>query len=190
MLDSSAIRARVEEAKGGNVEAFGDVVLEFQGSIRGFIAMLGVGNDGVEDIAQEAFVEAFRVLNTYDLNRPFGPWLRGIARNRVRRWRDKTARDARVFDEKTVEYLLSCEIAEDACNEEETFQLEWLRQCLKTLPARAAEIVRLTYQERRKSADIARLLSSEPAAIRVTLGRIRMKLRECIESLHAAEGLR
>lgn len=189
-MEMNPIRLKLEAAAQGNVEAFGDIVMEFQESIRGFIAMLGVETSSVEDIAQETFVEAFKALGNYDLSRPFAPWLRGIARNCVRRWRAREPKDTQVAEEKTMDYLMNCEIGEDRYREEEDFQLERLKRCVHSLPARAAEIVRLKYQERRKSRDIGRLLGSQPSAIRVTLGRIRLTLRRCIQDLRAAEELR
>jgi RNA polymerase sigma-70 factor, ECF subfamily len=39
-----------------------------------------------EDIAQESFVAAIRRLETFDRERPFGPWLHRIAVNRAIDW--------------------------------------------------------------------------------------------------------
>ncbi|QKK08025.1 MAG: hypothetical protein HND58_07435 [Planctomycetota bacterium] len=37
----------------------------------------------VDDLFQETMVVAWRRIDDYDRSRPFGPWLRGIARNLV-----------------------------------------------------------------------------------------------------------
>jgi RNA polymerase sigma-70 factor (ECF subfamily) len=48
---------------------------------------------GAEDIAQEAFVAAFRRLDRFDRRRPFAPWLGAIVANRAIDWaRARTAR--------------------------------------------------------------------------------------------------
>ena len=39
-----------------------------------------------EDIAQEAFLQAIRVLDRFDRRRPFGPWLHRIVVNRAIDW--------------------------------------------------------------------------------------------------------
>jgi RNA polymerase sigma-70 factor (ECF subfamily) len=39
-----------------------------------------------EDIAQEAFLQAIRVLDRFDLTRPFAPWLHRIVTNRALDW--------------------------------------------------------------------------------------------------------
>ena len=43
-----------------------------------------VGGPDAEDIAQEAFVAAFRAMPKHEPGRPFYPWLRGILLNRAR----------------------------------------------------------------------------------------------------------
>jgi RNA polymerase sigma-70 factor, ECF subfamily len=44
--------------------------------------------DEAEDVAQEAFVRAYRAMQRFDTSRPLRPWLLGIARNLARnRWR-------------------------------------------------------------------------------------------------------
>jgi RNA polymerase sigma-70 factor, ECF subfamily len=48
---------------------------------------------GAEDIAQEAFVSAFRALDRFDRRRPFAPWLHRIVANRAIDW--SRARSAR-----------------------------------------------------------------------------------------------
>ncbi len=44
-----------------------------------------IGDSGeAEDVAQEAFVAAFRAMPTHEPGRPFYPWLRGILINRAK----------------------------------------------------------------------------------------------------------
>ncbi|MFT4687936.1 MAG: hypothetical protein ACJASX_004315 [Limisphaerales bacterium] len=42
--------------------------------------MIGVQAGSVDDLAQEAFMGAFRELDRFDSSEDFGTWLRGIAR--------------------------------------------------------------------------------------------------------------
>mgnify|MGYP001220835957 CR=1 FL=1 len=63
---------------------FAGLVEEHQASLRVFVRSLGVEPDWVDDMAQDAFVVAFREMDSYDPVCDFGKWLRGIARNLVR----------------------------------------------------------------------------------------------------------
>lgn len=66
-------------AHSGDTEAFDELLRRnLPGIYRLCAGMLG-GGDDAEDAAQETFVRAWQSLKRYDTDRPFGPWLRGIA---------------------------------------------------------------------------------------------------------------
>jgi DNA-directed RNA polymerase specialized sigma24 family protein len=50
------------------------------------VRSLGVDLDWVDDIAQEAFVTAYRQWESFDLEQDFGKWPRRIAAIVVRNW--------------------------------------------------------------------------------------------------------
>lgn len=65
----------------GDTEAFGELVNLYQVAVFNVAyRMLGVATEA-EDVTQDAFVRAYRSLNTYDLERPILPWLKKIAVN-------------------------------------------------------------------------------------------------------------
>ena len=72
---------------------FESLVVEHHVRVRAFVRSLGVAPDWVDDIAQEAFLTAYREWDSYDTSRDFGKWLRGIAANIVR---NEIRKDARV----------------------------------------------------------------------------------------------
>ena len=71
--------------------AFDLLVFEHHVQVRAFGRSLGVEPEWVDDIAQEAFLTAYRDWKTFD-PRGFGKWLRGIAANSVRDELGKNAR--------------------------------------------------------------------------------------------------
>jgi len=93
-------------AKAGDTDAFAVLVRRHQGRIYGFLLKSTRSRTAAEDLAQEAFLRAFRGLRTYDPDASFAPWLRRIAVNLAidwasdaRRWRaqewDEAAEAAR-----------------------------------------------------------------------------------------------
>ena len=58
------------------------------------LGRLGVANRDVEDVAQEVFVTAHRLVASYDASRRPEPWLYGLAKNAARNHR-KLVRHAR-----------------------------------------------------------------------------------------------
>jgi RNA polymerase sigma-70 factor (ECF subfamily) len=74
-------RDLVQQTRQGQVEAFGELVTRYQTAVFNVcLRMLGVREEA-EDLAQETFIRAFQRLETFDLERPFVPWIRRIATN-------------------------------------------------------------------------------------------------------------
>lgn len=72
-------RDLVLRTRGGEVDAFGEIVRRHQASVFNVCyRMLGERRDA-EDLAQEAFLRAYQRLASYDEGRPFGPWVRQVA---------------------------------------------------------------------------------------------------------------
>lgn len=182
MPDQAWVVSRIEQTCKGDLEAFGDLAEAFQSSLRGFIAMLGVPTAEVEDLAQETFLEAFKALKSFDTSQPFAPWLRGIARNLVLRYRTEAATAlARQKQARIREFLLQKEIPSPVLEAEDCSYLEHLSECLKKLSGKAAVLVQQRYYQQRNSAEIAAKTNQQPSAVRVALGRVRAELRKCIE---------
>ena len=73
--------ALVRKAREGDTAAFGEIVRRYQNLV--FATALQILRDPAlaEDVAQEAFVTAFRSLQDLRTESSFPPWLRKIARN-------------------------------------------------------------------------------------------------------------
>jgi RNA polymerase sigma-70 factor, ECF subfamily len=71
----------IQRARQGDGAAWEELVLAHQeGAFRFAYLFLG-DSDQAEDIAQEAFIRAFRSLDRFDPNRAFRPWLLSITAN-------------------------------------------------------------------------------------------------------------
>lgn len=81
MPDGLTDAALIAAAARGRREAFSELVKRHQGTV--FRIALRILRDEGEanDAAQEAFLKAFRNLQSFDTARPFAPWLYRIARN-------------------------------------------------------------------------------------------------------------
>ncbi len=68
-------------ARKGDLPAFEEVVRRYQRRVYATALRIVRSHDVADDVAQEAFVRAWRALERYDLGRPFGPWVCRIAAN-------------------------------------------------------------------------------------------------------------
>jgi RNA polymerase sigma-70 factor (ECF subfamily) len=80
----SAEPVLVARARAGSAEAFGRLVQLHQQGLRAFLRRLCGNAADADDLAQESFVFAWEHMARFDSNRPFRPWLFGIAWNKVR----------------------------------------------------------------------------------------------------------
>ena len=125
-------------------DRFVALVEEHQASLRAFVRTLGVDPDWVDDLAQDAFVVAYRELETFDEDRDFGKWLRGIARNLVRNELRKAGR-RRIMNEDLTRHLLL--VREPEPDLFDAMQVSALRDCMEELPRKSRELVHSRYHE-------------------------------------------
>ena len=167
------------EARAARDDLFADLVKEHQASLRVFVRSLGVESGWVDDLAQDTFVVAYREMDSYDLDRNFGKWLRGIARNLVRNELRKQGRHRRILHESLSQHLL--DLAENEKDREvDVIQLSALRDCVEQLPGRSRELVRSRYFEGWDATILADKFEMKAATVRQTLLRIRRQLYQCV----------
>jgi RNA polymerase sigma-70 factor (ECF subfamily) len=68
-------------ARSGDVVAFEEIVGRYQRRVYGVAYRIVRRHDVADDVAQETFIRAHRALDTFDVARPFGPWICRIAAN-------------------------------------------------------------------------------------------------------------
>src|SRR4029077_17130961 len=79
-------RALVQAAKGGDPGAVEELYRRHWGQAYRAAYLIARAAHAAEDIAQEAFLQAIRVLDRFDRARPFAPWLHRIVTNRALDW--------------------------------------------------------------------------------------------------------
>jgi len=76
--DEAAVLAR---ACGGDLLAFDEIVRRYQRRVYAVALRIVHRHDVADDVTQDTFVRAHQALGTFDLARPFGPWVCRIAAN-------------------------------------------------------------------------------------------------------------
>lgn len=164
-------------------QRFSDLVDEHHVALRAFVRALGVAPDWVDDVAQETFLKAYRELASFDDSRPFGPWLRGIARNIVRNELRASARRHRILHERVADIMLAV-----VDNDADPFEslgdsadvTDALRDCLAELSEKGRQLIKMRYADDLPASRIAESVGSNPPAVRQALVRSRGALRDCI----------
>lgn len=159
--------------------AFEPLMREHQSRLRAFIRSLGVDDAWVDDVAQEAFLIAYRRMADFQAEADFGKWIRGIARNLVANELRKKGRRSRLLHDSLAEVLWKCqpESLETASND----LLPVLEECVGRLPAHSQELLQRRYASGENACDLARELRLSADAVRQHLLRIRVAVKRCVE---------
>src|SRR4030095_5909380 len=75
--DAALVRPTLADAP----RAFEELIRRYQRKVHAVARAQGVPSDGVDDVVQEAFLEAFRGLTRLRAHESFGPWILQITRN-------------------------------------------------------------------------------------------------------------
>jgi RNA polymerase sigma-70 factor (ECF subfamily) len=167
---------RIEDSKRSEFES---LVVEHHVRVRALVRSLGVDPDWVDDVAQEAFLTAFRQWETFDQSRDFGKWLRGIAANIVRNEIRKDARRQRILHTELAEILLDRYL--ESQKKHEPVAIDAVRQCVDKLPPKSQQVVQGRYRDGLAAPQLAQELALSAANVRQMLVRIRRQLKQCIE---------
>jgi RNA polymerase sigma-70 factor, ECF subfamily len=169
----------IRAAQEGSAEAFTDLVRHHQHAVRACIAVRLGDPHEAEDLAQEVFVTAFTRLSEFDVDRPFGPWLRGIAfnllRNHARKFRPRA-----IGGNEELTALLDQRVAMECDATRESALLSALRDCLERIEGPSRELLRLRYSEENSVRQLAARLRRGYSALTMQLHRLRELLARCI----------
>ena len=158
------------------------LVKEHEGMLFSYVLSI-VGDPGLaEDVVQEAFVQAYRKLDTLKDKEAFSPWLRTIARNMACAELQKKGREVPT-DPEIIQGMEDVYGRLDDAATGDTWQerTEVLRSCFEALPDTLRSACHLHYFEDKKTDEVASLLSVGLSAVLKRLERARKAIRRCIE---------
>jgi RNA polymerase sigma-70 factor (ECF subfamily) len=156
--------AWVTAARDGDTDAFAQLVRAHQEAAFRAAYLIVRDAAAAEDVAQEAFVRAYRALGSFNAGDPFRPWLLRIATNlalnevRGRRRREGFA------------------VASD--------ELRELDLALQQLPERDRAVLYLRHFFELSEKEMAVALNCAPGTVKSRLNRASARLRDVIEREH------
>lgn len=135
----------------------------------------------VDDLFQDAVLVAWRRLADYDRSRPFGAWMRGIARNLVMDHLSRLGRE-RPTDDALLDAIERRAEAHDGADREEfRARLERLDECVAALPEEYRSVIHHCYRLDAPVARIAAEAGASVEAIKKRLQRARAMIAACME---------
>jgi RNA polymerase sigma-70 factor, ECF subfamily len=188
-IEAAETRSLLDRAKAGETEAFGELCRAYETRLLRQALTL-CGNPTVaEDLAQDAFVEAWKCLRRYNGQCQFFTWLCAILINRYRN--SKRERRFILFsslatsnkdEQATIERL-----PDQVCSPDEATQLREqaavVLQCIETLPRKHQQVIYLRFY-------VDDSLDGIAAALGCSVGTVKSRLFRALDKLRGMNALR
>lgn len=173
----------VLEVRRGNLDGYRVIVSRCEEKVRVVVAMIVPDAGMVDDLVQEVFLRAYRLIGSYQPGTDFSAWIkeiaRGVAYNERRAWgRHQTAtRRYRVQVERALD-----EYVDAASRPGGPDSLSPVRECVDRLADIARGVVELHYWQGVGAEGIASAMGRTLGWAWTVLHRSRKSLAECLES--------
>ncbi len=145
-------------------------------NIRMYVQRMVADSNGIEDIVQEIFLEAYRSRKKLMGHPNVAGWLRITAKNKIMKWEEKQ-RKYRV----DCGYLLENSSAGRQNKPDEYRMVEVYSTVQKILSAEELELLRCYYEYGYSSQELAQRLGISESCFKVRILRMKQKLKNSLE---------
>jgi RNA polymerase sigma-70 factor (ECF subfamily) len=166
-------RDLILRARRGDSEAYGELVTRYQRSIFNVCYRILHERVEAEDLAQESFIRAYDRINTFDIEREFGPWIRRVAANVCLNYLESQHKSVELNDERDAGESESPEAVMEVHE-----RSEQIRRALASLPAHYRVIIELRHYQELSYDEIAAELNIPLSDVKSHLFRARKLLAE------------
>jgi len=160
----------------GRTDAFAELIYPYRQTILRLAYRMTGDREEAGDVAQEAFLKAFRYLRRYDPGRSFRNWLLQIAANTARDSLRRQQKDRKAKNE----LFGSIALQEGGLGKRPDFQIDW-NTIVGELSPKERQVFILRDLEGLDIKETASILRSSSVSIRVNLARARRKIRHILE---------
>ncbi len=171
----------IQKVLRGDRDAYRAIVKEYGSVVRACLAGHLSSTDTVEDLAQETFVAAYEHLRDFKLDQDFGPWIKGIARNKLLMHLRRSYQHGEALEKLRAQ--ASQEVFDEVTKRQEgddVQAVDQLRRCIEKLPQRLMGVLQARYYERETVTLIAQRNRTSVSAISSLLFRGRKELQACM----------
>lgn len=184
-MDETAL---IHDAQRGDLDAFNRLVLAYQTALYNTALRILGDEDLAADATQEAFISAFRALNTYR-GGSFKAWLLRTVTNacydvlRRQKRRPTTPLEPATEDDDEMEsprWLADSSMTPEEISEADELE-HAIQHCLNALPVDFRTVVVMADIQGLDYAEIAAAIRTPLGTIKSRLARARLRLRECLQ---------
>lgn len=183
----------VSDCRKGNVDAFEALVRKYQGKVFSLAFRVLGDYEDASEVAQDAFVAAWRGLGGFRGNAAFSTWLTTItvnqARNRLQQTRTRRHREPYSLDEpvKLCDGCVESDPPSDGPSAHEQLEREEVRErvqsCINGLETGFREVLVLRDVEGFSYGEIGTMLRMNDGTVKSRLSRAREAIRDCLKKI-------
>lgn len=158
-----------------------------QAALRAFIVSLIPGSSDVQDVLQDTNVVLWEKMDDYETGTNFNAWAFAIARNMIKAQLRKTKRNQSPALREDIIHAI-CDTWYQREPEATSRKQLALEQCLKALSGSERDLVAARYDSGQSLETYSGIIGRPTQSLRVSLFRIRAKLRDCVKKRLPIEG--
>lgn len=174
-------------------QAYQELMRRYEGYIYRLCHSFTGNREDALDLTQETYIRVFQGLETYNLNRPFKPWLRQVAVNTCVNFLQKRSSSPLFLDRPFADGNLT--LADTMASRDDPVQeIEWqetgrfLQEAINRLPQVYRLLIILRHQEGMSYQEIAEETGVPLGTVKTHLFRARAALRQGLSTYYAWEG--
>ncbi|PEE05059.1 sigma-70 family RNA polymerase sigma factor [Bacillus pseudomycoides] len=184
-MDEIELKEWLQRMAFGDQQAF-QVIYEFTcKDIYRTVAFLVVDKQDVEDIVNEVYIQIWKSVVNYDVNRSFRFWLHGLIVKQVQDWRRKSWRRFRIFEKKKMYAQDQFYIVDEDILHKET--RNELGELVQKLSYKHREVIIMRYFHEYSLDEIATLLNKPVGTVKSRLHTALKRLRIEMENVPAIQ---
>jgi RNA polymerase sigma-70 factor (ECF subfamily) len=179
MTDEQIVRRALTDP-----DEFGVLIKRYEEKLARYLARLGLsGKEDREDVLQNAFLKAYRNLNSFDPELSFSSWMYRIAHNEAMSFfRAKSARPTVTLGEDGEKLLM--EIKDESSDTAHASDLRLssaeLANALAKLPSKYRDVLALRYFEERSYTEMSDILTLPVGTVSTLIHRAKRALYEAL----------
>ncbi|HEQ3529270.1 TPA: sigma-70 family RNA polymerase sigma factor [Bacillus cereus] len=180
-MDEVQLKEWLYKMESGDQEAF-QIIYEYtcKDIYRTVVFLVGSQNQDVDDIVNEVYINMWKSITNYDMNRSLRFWLHGLVVKEVQDWRRKSWRRFRIFEKKKMYEQDRSYIMDEAILHKET--RSELVEVVQNLSYKHREVVIMRYFHEYRLDEIAALLQTPIGTVKsrlhTALKRLRMEMEQ------------
>lgn len=179
-LDNDTLLVKL--AKNGDQAAFTTLVERHQGKLYRLVLKYVHCPTEARDLTQEALLQAYRCLSSFQENSRFSTWLSGIALNLARNFVNRSPKgDFVEYEENCAHLAEESTLCDPVHNHERSVFLDALSQSIDALPGEMREYIVLIGLEGCSYEEIAEMLGVPLGTVKSKVSRARQRLRESMK---------